>query len=169
MRNFWKSTGCLLLLMTMLTSCGGGSTSSGGDASNPDGFTALLGKTFLSPRCQNCHDFENDGNEKRIRHIELERIDQDCANCHFTPGWRAPFKSFSFAGLSTSQICEAIKNKSGGSLETLREGMLSSTLARWGIEDGGTLSGRFPTAPPGSMAELANVLDQWISGGASCD
>lgn len=169
MRKYWKSTSCLLLLMTMLTSCGGGSTSSGGDASNAVGFTALLGKTFTNPRCQNCHDFENPESEKRIRHIELERIDQDCANCHFTPGWKAPFRSFSFTGLSTSQICEAIKNKSGGNLETLREGMLNSTLARWGIEDGGTLSGRLLTAPPGSMAELAVVLDQWIAGGASCD
>ena len=168
MRKYWKSTSCLLLLMTMLTSCGGGSTSSGGDASNPAGFTALFGKTFMNPRCQNCHGFTS-GNAIQVRHIELERIDQDCANCHFTSGWRPPFKSFSFIGLTTSQICEAIKSKSGGNLETLRVGMLTSTLARWGIEDGGTINGRLQTAPPGSMAELSSLLDQWISGGASCD
>ena len=105
MRNYWKSTGCLLLLLTLLTSCGGGSTSSGGDASNPNGFTALFGKTFLNARCQNCHGFTS-GNVIETRHIELGRIDQDCANCHFTPGWRAPFQSFSFTDLSPSQICE---------------------------------------------------------------
>jgi hypothetical protein len=122
----------------------------------------------MHPRCQKCHGFD-EGNAVRVRHIELERIDQDCANCHFTPGWRPPFRSFSFSNKTTTEICEGIKNKSRGDVHTLKEEMLTSTLARWGIEDGGTIAGRLQTAPPGTMAELEALLDQWIAGGASCD
>lgn len=154
----------------LISSCGGGSTSSGGNgpSTNANGFAKLLGPTFTHPRCQNCHGFETE-NQFKIRHRDLGRLEGDCADCHFTPGWEAPFQSFSFSDISTAQICIAIKNKTGNNIQALRESLVNSTLARWAIEDGGTLSGTLPTAPPNSMAELARIIDQWIAAGAICD
>jgi hypothetical protein len=159
-----------LVLCLLLSSCGSGSTSSGGNGpgTDPNGFAKLLGPTFTHPRCQNCHGFETE-NQFKIRHRELGRLDQDCGDCHFTPGWEAPFQSFSFSDISTAQICTAIKNKTGNDAQALRESILNSTLARWAIEDGGTLSGTLPVAPPNNMTELARIIDQWIAAGALCD
>ena len=168
MRNKIRNL-ALCMFLLLMSSCGGGSSNSGGTAgTNPVGFSKLLAPTFTHPRCQNCHGFEI-GNAIKVRHQELGRLELDCATCHFTPGWRAPFQSFSFSGISDAQICQAIKNKSGNDMAHLREIMVNSTLARWGIEDGGTLSGTLPTAPPGSMAAFAVLIDQWMAGGATCD
>ena len=161
-------TMALLILCVLISSCGGSSTSSGGTGTDPNGFSKLLGATFSHPRCQNCHGFETE-NTFKIRHRDLGRLEQNCAECHFTPGWEAPFQSFSFSNLTNAEICIAIKNKTGGDLQSLKDSVVNSTLARWAIEDGGTLSGTLPTAPPGNMTELARLIDQWIAAGASCD
>ena len=158
----------VLLFCLLISSCGGGSTSSGLAGTDPNGFSKLLAPTFTHPRCQNCHGFETE-NASKIQHRDLGRLEQDCADCHFTPGWEAPFQSFSFSNLSNTEICNAIKNKTGNNLQHLKESVTNSTLARWGIEDGGTLSGTLPTAPPGNMTEMAQLLDQWITAGALCD
>lgn len=158
----------VLLACLFISSCGSGSSSTGGTGTDPNGFSKLLGPTFTHPRCQNCHGFETE-NQSKIRHREQGRLGPDCGECHFTPGWEAPFQSFSFSNISTSQICEAIKNKTGNDLQALKESVLNSTLAQWAVIDGGTLSGTLPTAPPNSMAELGRLLDQWIAAGASCD
>ena len=158
----------VLIFCALLNSCGGSSTSSGGTGDDVNGFSKLLGPTFNHPRCLNCHGFETE-NASKISHRNLNRLDQDCGDCHFTPGWEAPFQSFSFSDLSNGEICAAIKNKTGNDLQQLKASVTDSTLARWAIEDGGTLSGTLQTAPPGNMAEMERLLDQWIAAGASCD
>lgn len=170
---------CLVALFA-LTSCGGGSSSAGsGGGNNPDGFSAIFGQTFANSRCQNCHAYDA-GNTIREIHERTGRAQRDCAECHFTPGWRAPFRSFSFTGVSDTEICLGIKARSGNDLNVLREELIGSTLARWAIEDGGVpvvddnenitdeIRQR-PTAPPGSMAELGQLFERWIAGGAICD
>ncbi|MFT6725049.1 MAG: hypothetical protein ACJARN_001918, partial [Arenicella sp.] len=119
----------MLVILLLLSSCGGSSTSGGGMGAQADSFSKLLGATFDHPRCQNCHAFETE-NASKIEHRELGRLDQDCSECHFTPGWEAPFQSFSFSNLSSSQICEAIKNKTGNDLQRLKESVTNSTLAQ---------------------------------------
>lgn len=173
-----KILSCLLLAL-LLSSCGGGSSTTGsGTGINPVGFSVLLGATFANPRCQNCHAFETE-DPVGIQHRQTGRADRDCAECHFTPGWRAPFQSFSFANLSSIEICEGVKARSGNDVQELRASLLESTLARWALEDGGvpvvdasenlTGSVPLPTAPPNSVSALAALVDQWIAGGASCD
>ena len=158
-----------LLFCIIMSSCGGGgSTNSGGTDEDQNSFSKLLGPTFNHPRCQTCHAFETE-NTSNIQHRDDGRLDQGCGECHFTPGWEAPFASFSFANLTNTEICIAIKNKTAGNLQHLKESVTNSTLAQWGIEDGGVLTGTLQTAPPGNMAEMARLLDQWIAAGASCN
>ncbi|MFT6046087.1 MAG: hypothetical protein ACI9WC_001792 [Arenicella sp.] len=157
-----------LALLLLISSCGGSSTSSGGIGDQADSFSKLLGPTFDHPRCQNCHAFEAE-NATKVQHRELGQLDQDCGECHFTPGWEAPFQSFSFSNLSSTQICEAIKNKTGNDVQRLKESITNSSLAQWAIEDGGTISGTLATAPPGNMTEMTKLIDQWILAGASCN
>ena len=156
-------------ILITLSSCGGGSSSSGvGTGTNPVGFSRLLADTFNHPRCQNCHAFETNNLTQQI-HRDQGRLEGDCSTCHFTPGWEAPFQSFTFSDKTNVEICESIINKSGDDLQNVKKLMVESSLARWAIVDGGTLSGTLERAPPGSMAALADLIDTWIAGGGICD
>lgn len=153
------------LLVLALSGCGGGSSDSGGPAT-PNGFQALLGSTFLHPRCVECHAFDT-GTALAERH---ETRPSDCSQCHSVPGWRAPVDSFSFAGLSTAEICVGIKNKFGGDIDALRDHFATSELNAWALESGVLPGGAVrPTAPPNSQAVQLAQVDQWIANGAVCD
>lgn len=154
-----------VLVAVALSGCGGGTSDSGGPAS-PNGFQTLLGATFLHPRCVDCHAFDT-GTALSQRH---ESRPSDCSLCHSVPGWRAPVDSFSFAGLSTNEICLGIKNKFAGDIDALRDHFATSTLNAWALESGALPGGVVrPTAPPNSQAAQLALVDQWIANGAVCD
>lgn len=149
-----------------LAGCSNSSSSGGGGAAQPNGFRNLLSATFQHPRCQECHAFD-EGNALSQRHQDRPK---ECSVCHTVPLWRAPIDSFSFANLSSAQICQAIKNKFGGNLSGLRDHFATSTLVNWGLVDGSLpFGGSRPTAPPNDINAFLALVDTWIANGAVCD
>ncbi len=160
----------LLTASIMLAACSNDSgVNDGAGSGSGTSFNAMLLPTFESPRCQNCHGFDAD-NAVGLRHKELGRS-EDCSTCHTTPGWKAPFKSFSFTGLSGNAICTAIKNKFGGDLSELKKSLVDSELAAWGIEDGSLPLGvaNAPLAFPQNFGTFENMVNSWIEAGANCE
>ena len=155
----------ILLFSVIVSSCNNDSgTSSAPGGQDPNGFTALLSATFAHPRCQNCHGF-NEGNAAQAAH---ENRPTNCSQCHSTTDWHAPFKSFSFTGLSSNEICVAIKNKFGGDIGGLSAHMKSSPLLWWGIEPIPPMRAPGGGAPPGDIATWNAWVDQWVTNGANC-
>ena len=159
----------IVCAITLLSACNNDSgVNEGAGSGNPVSFNSLLLPTFESPRCQNCHGFDT-GNAVAQNHAAQGRS-SDCSQCHTVPGWQAPFQSFSFTGLSGNAICTAIKNKFGGDLNALKDNLLNSVLAQWGIADGSTPFGGSTTkAFPGDLQLWANLVNQWIDSGANCE
>lgn len=157
-----------LILFVTLSGCSNDSgVTEGSGSNNPNGFESLLFQTFKHPRCQNCHAFDA-GNSTALAH---QSRSQNCSSCHTVPNWGAPFKSFSFEGLSSNAVCVAIKNKFGGEIQALRASLLESTVANWAIADGSVPLGGpdLPVAPPGDLNSWESLVDQWVNAGASCN
>ncbi len=160
----------MLSAAVLLTACSNDSgVQEGSGSSSSASFDAMLMPTFQSPRCQNCHGFDAE-NATAQRHAALGRS-EDCSSCHTTPGWKAPFKSFSFTGLSGNAICIAIKNKFGGDLNALKSSLVDSELAKWAVADGslplGTASA--PTAFPNNLGVWTTTVNSWLEMGANCE
>ena len=119
--NTWISANraklLIIALFIFLAGCSDNDNNSTSGAASPAGFNALLLPTFESPRCVNCHGFD-EGNATRSEHVAAGRS-WDCQECHGADvaTWSAPFKSFSFTGLSSAEICEGSKNRSNSDLD----------------------------------------------------
>jgi len=161
------SAAAVVMSVVLLNGCNNDSgTSSGPGGQDPNGFTALLGATFAHPRCQNCHGFD-EGNQLTVIH---ENRPTNCSECHRPPGWRAAFKSFSFTGQNSNEICVGIKNKFGGDAGAVGAHMQSSLLIQWGLEPiPPMLTPPAGGAPPGNIAAFNALVDQWVANGASCN
>ncbi|BCH29327.1 hypothetical protein MesoLjLc_12570 [Mesorhizobium sp. L-8-10] len=147
-----------------------------------------IAQVLQHPRCLNCHQ-ENvplQGNQARL-HIPLVVRGADnhgvtamrCENCHNvaagnnptsrTPGaphWQLAPRSMNWAGLSSSELCEALKDTSrngnrGG--ELLIEHMGNDALVLWGWDPG---EGREPV--PVAHEDFMTVLEGWVESGMPC-
>lgn len=151
--------------------------------------TAAWGKiaTVLThPRCLNCHQ-ENaplQGDKPRI-HIPRVVRGQDnlgvtvmrCTNCHResnydaagvpgAPHWSLAPPSTNWQGLSSTQICAAIKDKErngGKSLEDLVKHMKTDPLVLWAWSPG---KGR--EAVPIAHKEFMDLVRLWAGAGGPC-
>ena len=149
----------IVLFSSACSNDGGASSGSGGGSAISPAFTV----TFMSAKCQDCHAFDT-GNAIAQKHVDLGRseegeLSRGCAECHSVPGWRAPFRSFSFSGLSAQEMCIASKNKFGGDVQALQNHLLNSELIQWAILRG---------APPGDLGTWSAWINDWVGNGASC-
>jgi hypothetical protein len=141
------------------------------------------------PRCLNCHipgDGPLQGDEQRTHDMNVKRgIDgkgtpaMRCSNCHgdtnattlhAPPGaadWSLPKPRTPMAwkGLSTGEICRALKDPSKNGNRSLQDLVphMETSLVKWAWSPG---PGR--TVPPLTRDEFVSQLKQWIDSGAAC-
>lgn len=158
-----------------------------------DGVRAFreVASVLTSPRCLNCHvsvdhPLQGDDNHPHIMKVARGTDGKGgnvvvlCSNCHQdanvstphapsgAPGWRMPAATTPMAwqGLSTAQLCAALKDpRTNGkkSLPELIEHVTSDAIVNWGWNPG---PGR--SLPPLSHQEFVGVTRLWIAAGAPC-
>ena len=164
------------------------------DVTKEDGIGAFrrVVSVLTSPRCVNCHvplespPLQGDDSHPHIMKVARgvdgkgENPAMRCSNCHQdanastphgppgAPGWSMPSAATPMAwqGLSTTQICQAIKDpKTNGkrSLSDLIEHLTSENLVNWGWNPG---PGRM--LPPLSHEQFVNAAKRWVRAGAPC-
>ena len=144
-----------------------------------------IASVLRHPRCLNCHQpevpLQGDRGWQHIPKIARSATTPEegspaCARCHVgdgpatgipgVPGWRlAPIEA-AWQGLSTAQLCLAIKSpktNGGRDLPELIKHLDEDALVLWGWQPGGQ---RPP--PPISHKELVDLARYWISTGAAC-
>ena len=122
--------------------------------------------------------------DNRIRHQQLVVRGPDnmgsavmrCAACHQAtnssdgripgaPHWKVAPLSMGWEGLSDSQLCASLKDKSkngGRDVAALVAHMTRDPLVLWAWEPGSR------TKPPLDQASFQAALDRWASSGALC-
>jgi hypothetical protein len=145
-----------------------------------------IASVLRHPRCLNCHQLEVPlQGERGWQHIpprspaaRLRSGDGGpaCARCHAgdgpatgipgVAGWRlAPIEA-AWQGLSTAQLCQAIKSpktNGGRDLPELIKHLDEDALVLWGWQPGGQRS-----PPPISHKEFVDLARYWVSTGAAC-
>ena len=150
---------------------------------------AAVASVLTSPRCINCHvpgDGPLQGDDSHPHAMNVRRgVDGQgspglhCFACHQTenaaaphgpPGaaqWQLPPTKTPMAwkGLSTAEICRALKDPSKNGNRTLQDLIphMETSLVRWAWNPG---TGR--TLPPLSHEEFVSHLKEWIDTGAAC-
>lgn len=150
---------------------------------------AAVASVLTSPRCINCHvpgDGPLQGDDSHPHAMNVRRgVDGKgspalhCFACHQTenavalhgpPGaadWQLPATKTPMAwkGLSTAEICSALKDPSKNGNRTLQDLIphMETSLVRWAWNPG---PGR--TLPPLSHEEFVSRLKEWIDAGAAC-
>ncbi len=124
-------------------------------------------RTFLHPRCTNCHGFMVP-NETGVDHAVRPPT---CSLCHTVPGWHAPAASFDLAGRTPAQICQMTKTTLGNDPVAIGNHLRDDLLIRWAIDDATVFGTLRPggKAPPGDLATWTAFVDRWMSGGMRCD
>lgn len=144
---------------------------------------AEAAKTFLHPRCANCHpsdDTPRQGDRGVLHDPPVTRGEHDrgvpamqCTTCHQdanlelsrvpgAPGWHLAPAKMAWLGKSPSELCAQLKSGEM-SLDKLVEHVRHDKLVAWGWSPG---HGRTPA--PGSAAQLGDLLQSWIDTGAQC-
>ena len=146
-------------------------------------------KVMLSPRCVNCHPvgdrpLQGEGAASHLHQPPVTRgadgfgsVALRCASCHrdanFDPGrvpghahWHLAPLSMAWEGKTAGQICSQVKDPARNGNRTVAqvvEHMSHDSLVGWAWAPG---AGRTPA--PGTQAELAALLDEWVKTGAAC-
>jgi len=137
------------------------------------------------PRCLNCHQVEvplqGDRGWQHIPKVArsapaLADGSPACARCHAgdgpatgipgVAGWRLPPVEAAWQGLSTAQLCLAIKSpktNGGRDLPELIRHLDEDALVLWGWQQGAQR-----TPPPISHKEFMDLARYWVSIGAPC-
>lgn len=139
------------------------------------------------PRCLNCHQKDSplQGDSRRLHIPMVVRGPENhgvgamqCNGCHNesgnnntsrTPGaphWSLAPASMLWQGLSSAQLCRALKNSATNGNRTLAQivdHMGTDKLVLWGWDPG---TGRAPVPIP--HAEFMQQLRIWVDGGAVC-
>ena len=144
-----------------------------------------IASVLRHPRCLNCHQIEAPlQGDRGWQHIpkvarnatELGDGSPACARCHAgdgpatgipgVPGWRlAPIEA-AWQGLSTAQLCLAIKSpktNGGRDLPELIKHLDEDALVLWGWQPGAQR-----TPPPISHKEFVELARYWVGTGAAC-
>ena len=169
------------------------SSAEGGTSSDAAGLSAFrdVASVLMSPRCLNCHipgQSPLQGDDNRSHGMNVKRGADGrgspamrCTNCHQSsnsefahappgaPDWRlpAPDSPLAWQGLTTGQLCRAIKDptKNGGrDLASLHEHVTSDPFVNWAWTPG---PGR--TAPPLSHQQFVDKFNEWAARGAPCE
>src|SRR5262245_47674487 len=140
------------------------------------------------PRCLNCHQLEVPlQGDRQWQHIPkigrnapaLADGRPACARCHAgdgpatgipgRPGWRLPPIEAAWEGLTTAQLCQAIKSprtNGGRDLPELIKHLDEDTLVLWAWEP--AAPGVQRTPPPISHKEFVDLARHWVTTGAAC-
>jgi len=169
------------------------SSAEGGTSSDAAGLSAFrdVASVLMSPRCLNCHipgQSPLQGDDNRPHGMNVKRGTDGrgspamrCTNCHQSsnsefahappgaPDWRlpAPDSPLAWQGLTTGQLCRAIKDptKNGGrDFASLHEHVTSDPFVNWAWNPG---PGR--TAPPLSHQQFVDKFNEWAARGAPCE
>jgi len=169
------------------------SSAEGGTSSDAAGLSAFrdVASVLMSPRCLNCHipgQSPLQGDDNRPHGMNVKRGTDGrgspamrCTNCHQSsnsefahappgaPDWRlpAPDSPLAWQGLTTGQLCRAIKDptKNGGrDLASLHEHVTSDPFVNWAWNPG---PGR--NAPPLSHQQFVDKFNEWAARGAPCE
>jgi hypothetical protein len=152
---------------------------------------AAVATVLMSPRCLNCHipgEAPLNGDEGQPhRELKIKRGPDGrgtpamrCSNCHQSenstmlhappgaPNWQLPppSKPMAWQGLSTGELCRALKDpsKNGGmTLAQLYRHLEEHPLVLWAWHPG---PGR--TLPPLTHEEFMERVKEWINTGAVC-
>jgi hypothetical protein len=149
-------------------------------------------KVITSPRCMNCHPATRQPTQGEDLHPHVPLMvggagdhgppGLPCRSCHGSetvatlglgiasipgnPHWGLAPASMAWQGKTLHAICEQIKDpkRNGGrSLADLHIHMSTDKLVGWAWNPG---PGRIPA--PGTQAEFGQLIQAWISSGASC-
>ena len=139
------------------------------------------------PRCSNCHQpnepLRGDSGRRHSPRIVRGRDNlgvpgMRCGSCHseqgnneasLVPGaadWKMPPLSMTWAGLSTGQLCRALKDptKNGRrSLKALIKHMQEDSLVHWSWDPGGTRE-----SVPMPHYVFVEFVEEWVRSGAHC-
>jgi len=140
-----------------------------------------------SPRCMNCHPRSDRPTQGDDRHVHLINVQRGpagrgppamrCSSCHQqhnndragvpgAPHWRLAPKSMGWTGLSRSELCRTLldRSKNGGrSPAALMAHMTGDEIVLWAWHPG---SGRTP--PAVSAEDFKRALEVWVNAGAPC-
>lgn len=144
-----------------------------------------IARVLASPRCMNCHTNtawprQTDGAQRHTQNVLRGPLDSGlpamrCASCHAqanqgrvpgAPNWHLAPRTMGWEGLSTAQLCSAIKNprKNGGrEAQAVIEHMQHDPLVLWAWQPGADR-----TTPPLSQPEFAAALTRWAEQGQPC-
>jgi hypothetical protein len=149
-------------------------------------------RVITSPRCLNCHPSTREATQGDDLHPHVPLMyggrygvgvpGLPCRSCHGTsntptfaesiagipgsPAWGLAPASMAWQGKSLREICLQIQDpaRNGNkSAAKLREHMATDKSIAWSFEPGG---GRTPA--PGTQAQFAALIDEWIATGAQC-
>ena len=147
----------------------------------------LIVTVLQHPRCSNCHQpnepLRGDSARRHSPRIVRGRDNlgvpgMRCSSCHSEQGnnevsgvpgateWKMPPRSMTWAGLSTGQLCRALKDptKNGRrSLKGIVKHMQEDSLVHWSWDPGGT---RNSVAMPHHV--FVEFVEEWVRSGAHC-
>jgi hypothetical protein len=150
---------------------------------------AEAAKVMMHPRCVNCHPVgdrpsQGEGTTTRLHQPPVTRgadgfgaVTMRCGSCHqktnYDPGhmpghehWHLAPLSMAWQGKTAGQICAQVKDPARNGNRTIAqvvEHMSHDALVGWAWAPG---VGRTPA--PGTQAELAALLNAWVTTGAAC-
>lgn len=164
------------------------STQTGPAATREQGVAAFvrIAEVLQHPRCLNCHQPNSPLQGDRAKpHVPRVVRGPDgggvsamrCSNCHRqtnnadsgvpgAPHWQLAPASMRWNGLSTKQLCQALKDRKRNgnrSLAALLTHMEQDALVMWGWQPGGK---RAPV--PISHTEFVDLLSVWVNSGGAC-
>jgi hypothetical protein len=146
-----------------------------------------ISRVLTHPRCVNCHtpdESPRQGDLHALHDPPVARGTADrgvpamlCTGCHQdrnlplarvpgAPGWQLAPTSMVWLDRSPHDICEQLLDRArngGRTLEQVRDHVAHDRLVGWGWSPGADR-----TPAPGSQAELAALVDAWITTGTRC-
>ncbi len=164
--------GLLLLCLALLSPAQGADLA---PATTPVKFGDALFPAFKHDRCLHCHQFNSRNHNGRG--FTSHRSRYLCDNCHtpritgLPPGdWSAPPEIMDYTDLGPRETCLLIKRNMGArdNEARLAQHLLHDTRILWGLENGMTPSGKFPSVPGGYPEWVRNV-NAWVADGMLCE
>lgn len=149
-----------------------------------------MAPVLQSPRCMNCHTvtgFPRQGDDRHRHLMNVSRGPDDrgasglhCSTCHQAanqvasgvpgaPDWRLAPLRMGWEGLSTGQLCEAIRDPARGGMKPQSlVAHFNTGLVRWAWSPGSDAHGHRRTPPPLSHDAFIALTKQWVNSGATC-
>jgi len=155
-------------------------------ASRSRALFAEASRVMLHPRCVNCHPSGDAPTQRGFERHEppVVRGDGDvgvpgleCASCHQdrnatlarvpgAPGWKLAPREMAWAGRTTHQLCEQLKDPARNGhrgLDRIVEHARHDAIVAWGWSPG---ADRDPV--PGTQERFGDLMAAWVQTGAVC-